>query len=88
MSTSQSSAPAWKLVYTPVERGGRTNWVRVGTAFPNRDGSWNIKLDALPVNATLHMRDADPKEAEPTETNSPRPVPHVSAAPERVSQAG
>lgn len=80
MSTPKSSSPAWKVVYTPVERGGRTIWIRVGTAFPNRDGSWNVKLDALPVNGTLHIRDADPKEDEPSEAVPLRPVPHVSTA--------
>ncbi|MFI3270727.1 MAG: hypothetical protein R3Y11_01310 [Pseudomonadota bacterium] len=37
-------------------------WTRVGTAFQNRDGSWNIKLHVLPLTnpktglADLHMR--------------------------------
>lgn len=32
-------------------------WVRIGTAFVNKDGSLNVKLDALPVNGTMHIRD-------------------------------
>jgi hypothetical protein len=29
----------------------------VGTAFPNSDGSFNLFLDALPVNGRLHIRE-------------------------------
>ena len=32
---------------------------RVGCAFVNRDGSYNLFLDALPVNGRLHMRESD-----------------------------
>jgi hypothetical protein len=35
----------------------RTYWQRVGVAFVNRDGSLNVRLNALPVNGTLHIRD-------------------------------
>jgi hypothetical protein len=52
----------WKAVYTIVERPGlqKKLWVRVGTAFPNRDQSMNVKLDAVPTNGTLHIRDYEP----------------------------
>jgi hypothetical protein len=71
MNTSKPTPAAWKAVYTISERGGRTNWVRIGTAFMNRDGSWNVKFDAFPVNGTLHIRDADPKEPEPAGESVP-----------------
>ncbi len=53
-----------KLAYTIVERDkdGRKFWVRVGAAFVNRDGSLNVKLDAMPVNGQLHIRDYQPPE--------------------------
>jgi hypothetical protein len=51
-----------KSVYTIVDRGGKTFWVRIGVGFTNRDGSLNLKLDAIPVNATLHVRDWEPYE--------------------------
>jgi hypothetical protein len=35
----------------------RARWVRVGLAFPNRDGSVNVVLDALPLSARLQIRD-------------------------------
>jgi hypothetical protein len=48
-----------KHVYTIVERKGleKNQWIRVGVAFVNRDQSLNIKLDAVPVNGQLHVRD-------------------------------
>lgn len=54
------------IVYTIVtrERDGRKFWVRVGSAFKNRDGSLNVSLDAMPVNGTLHIRHANTREAE------------------------
>lgn len=39
-------------------REGKSMWTRVGTAFENADGSWNIRLSALPVaGGRLNMRD-------------------------------
>jgi hypothetical protein len=53
-----------KLAYTIVQRDkdGRKFWVRVGAAFVNRDGSLNVRLDAMPVNGELHIRDYQPLE--------------------------
>jgi hypothetical protein len=52
----------WKAVYTVVDRAGTEKkfWIRVGTAFVNRDESLTVKLDSLPVNGQLQIRDADP----------------------------
>ncbi len=54
-----------KIAYTIVERNkdGRKFWVRVGAAFVNRDGSLNVRLDAMPVNGELQIRDYQPREA-------------------------
>ena len=48
-----------KIAYTVVERekDGRQFWVRVGAAFVNRDGSLNVRLDAMPVNGKLQIRE-------------------------------
>ncbi len=61
-----------KSVYTIVDRGGKTFWIRIGVGFTNRDGSLNLKLDAIPVNATLHVRDWEPYERR-TDVNEPQP---------------
>jgi hypothetical protein len=52
-----------KQIVGAVKRDGRTFWNRIGTAFENRDGSWNIKLDYMPTSfeTTLQMRDIDPR---------------------------
>jgi hypothetical protein len=47
-----------KAVYTVVDRGqGKSFWVRVGVGFTNRDGSLNLRLDAIPVNGMLQVRE-------------------------------
>jgi hypothetical protein len=50
-----------KAVYTIIDSKDPENkrgfWVRVGAAFTNRDGSYTVKLDALPVNGSLHIRE-------------------------------
>ncbi len=50
-----------KAVFTVIERNDgeskRSFWVRIGAAFLNRDGSYTIRLDALPVNGTLQLRE-------------------------------
>jgi hypothetical protein len=39
--------------------GEKVMWRRVGSGFVNRDGSYNLYLDALPVNGKLHMRESE-----------------------------
>lgn len=58
--TDDGSRSTWRAVYTIVERGGRRLWLRIGTAFINRDQSLNVRLDAVPVNGQLHIREAPP----------------------------
>lgn len=56
--SSTAERSAWKAVYCIAERGkGRRLWLRVGTAFPNRDGSLTIRLDAMPLSGQLQVRD-------------------------------
>ena len=65
MSGPQQSNPKNKRVaYTVVERSeGKSYWLRVGTAFENRDGSLNVYLDAIPVNGRLQIREYPPDDA-------------------------
>ncbi len=65
LSTSQAlAAPpqrnTWKAVFTVVERGEKRYWIRIGVAFINHDSSWTVKLDAMPTNGTLQIRDPEP----------------------------
>jgi hypothetical protein len=46
-----------KIVYQIVERNKKNYWQRIGVAFVNNDGSINVKLDSLPLNGELQIRD-------------------------------
>jgi len=47
-----------KTVYTVIERApGKSYWTKVGVGFVNHDGSINLRLDAIPVNGSLQVRD-------------------------------
>jgi hypothetical protein len=63
-----------KTVYTVVDRGqGKSIWVRIGVGHTNRDGSLNLRLDALPVSGTLQVRDWEPYERRPEAPDGFRP---------------
>lgn len=52
-----------KSVFTIVEKpNGKSYFVRIGIGFVNRDGSITLKLDALPVNNTIQVRDWENEE--------------------------
>ena len=42
-----------------IERGDskKSIWSRIGTAWHNRDGSINIKLDATPIDGRIQIRE-------------------------------
>jgi hypothetical protein len=60
-----------KEVFTVCPRGeGKKDfWLRIGTAFENRDGSWSIVLDALPTSGKLIVR--EPREQQDTRDDPP-----------------
>jgi hypothetical protein len=52
-----------------TERGEGDNkksfWTRIGVAFENRDGSWNLRFDFVPARmgeTTIQMRPFNPRE--------------------------
>jgi hypothetical protein len=60
-----------KQLVAAVERGEgeekKTFWTRIGVAFENRDGSYNLRLDFLPTRpetTTIQLRDFEAKEKE------------------------
>ena len=58
MNTISSGNSDKKDVYTVVDtKSGKAVWVKIGAAFTNKDGSINVRLDALPVNGTLQVRE-------------------------------
>lgn len=46
-----------KAVYTIVERDGKSLWIRLGWAKALPDGSFDVQLDALPINGRLQIRE-------------------------------
>ena len=44
----------------------KTWWTKIGVAFQNKDGSWNLRFDFLPArmtDTTIQLREVDAKEA-------------------------
>jgi hypothetical protein len=59
----EANGQTMKAVFTVVDRGaGKSYWTRVGVGFVNRDGSITLKLDAIPVNGTLQVREWESRE--------------------------
>ncbi len=52
-----------KAVFTVTERAGKSYWTRVGFGSVNSDGSINLKLEAIPINGQLQVRDHEPYDA-------------------------
>lgn len=57
-----------KVAYVITQRGTNKYWTRVGAAFVNRDGSINVKLEAVPVSGEIHIRDYVAREDGPSPT--------------------
>lgn len=92
MIQMNANGEAMKIVYTVVERGpGKSFWTRVGVGFVNRDGSMNLKLDAIPVNGTLQVRDWEERDGvrrtvePPSPSSIPRPRPRGDLEPSTSS---
>jgi hypothetical protein len=64
-TASRGAKRRYKEVWLVEDRReGKSIWTRVGIAFENTDGSWNIRLSALPVGGgRLNMRDPLEREA-------------------------
>ena len=74
--------PDYKIVYAIIERGARRHWLRIGLAFPNRDGSLNVRLDALPLSGQLQIRNDVPRSESRDEDATPSESrPHTKESP-------
>jgi hypothetical protein len=50
-------------VISPIEKkGGGKFWMRLGSAFVNRDDSINVYLDAVPKNLEFQLRELTEEE--------------------------
>jgi hypothetical protein len=61
----------FKVVYAVIANGPRRHWLRVGLAFVNRDGSLNVRLDAVPLSGQLQIRNDAPRSAAAEEEATP-----------------
>ena len=83
-----ANGASMKVVYTVVERApGKSFWTRVGVGFVNRDGSMNLKLDAIPVNGTLQVRDWDERDGTSRPQGPPGPSSMARTVPRPESGA-
>ena len=60
-----------KQLVAAIERGEgdekKSYWTRIGVAFENRDGSYNLRFDFIPArldSTTVQLRDFEPKDRE------------------------
>ena len=55
--------------FTVRDRGDdrKPFWMAIGSAWTNRDGSFNLQLDALPVDGKITVRPRKKRDAEPDE---------------------
>jgi hypothetical protein len=64
-----------RAVYAVVpKQEGKDVWLRVGSAFENRDGSVTVLLDAVPIGGRLQIREYQPRDvpaARPSEEARP-----------------
>ena len=63
-----------KEIFAVIERNGskqasddndkKAFWMRIGTAFVNKDGSLNLRFDLMPTDpsVTIQVRDPKPRE--------------------------
>ncbi len=56
-----TAAPPTLAVYAERVRSGPhgryTEWVRIGVAWHNRDGSIAVRLDAFPLDGVMQIRE-------------------------------
>ena len=58
-----SAATGRKVVYVINERNGKSYWTRIGFGSVNKDGSMNLRFDAIPIGgATVQVRDWEPRD--------------------------
>ncbi|GAB3326716.1 hypothetical protein [Haliea atlantica] len=65
MNTATENTPAL-IAYHVTESGKKAYWSRIGAAWPNRKGGFQIKLDTLPVNGELVL--LPPRERQDTDS--------------------
>lgn len=70
----------YKVLCPVTKPDGGVYWMRLGSAYDNKDGSQNMYLDALPVNGKLHVRELDDDDLKPRASLPPPPAMPAKAA--------
>ena len=81
-------------VITPIEKDGKNlYWMRLGSAYTNKDESINVYLDAIPVNQKewklqlREMEEEDFKKKDGTVSQPPGPRIASASTPARADSA-
>ncbi|MFT4117878.1 hypothetical protein [Bradyrhizobium sp.] len=78
--TNESKRPT-HTIYQVIGEGEKTRWIRIGAAWPNRDGKgFNLKFDAYPATGRTVIREVSEDKNEATGVSDD---PFTSTAPER-----
>ncbi len=77
MSTAKENSPAL-IAYHVTENGKKTYWARIGAAWPNKKGGFQVKLETIPVNGELVL--LPPKAKDETETQPEAGLPAEAEA--------
>ncbi len=67
MSNDKKMMQIVAVIERPATEGKekKSFWNRIGVAFQNKDGSWNLRFDYLPARmgeTTIQLREFDAKE--------------------------
>ena len=62
----------YKALMMVERKDGKTHWMRIGTAFPNRDDSINVYLDAYPKDGKVQIRELDEDDLRRRDGDAPR----------------
>lgn len=63
MNMSAKRFDLFSVKEAPKDSGKKNFWTKLGVAFENKDGSFSLHLDGLPIDGKLQMRVATEKES-------------------------
>ena len=70
-------------VITPIEKDGKNlYWMRLGSAYTNKDESINVYLDAIPVNQKewkLQLREMEEEDFKKKDGTVSQPGPRIAS---------
>jgi hypothetical protein len=63
--TREAKRGDYREIWGVVKRDQQSYWTRIGVAFENRDGSWHLRFEYMPVSneTKIHLRTPREREA-------------------------